>query len=399
MFLRFIALPSVYNTFNVSRSREGLGVKDPDKTKKAFRYWLDRNIRASVMSVMSWMIPRSCEESVDLQRQNIRKILLVRALFRMGDSILATPAILLLRKNFPSATIDFVGPPIAKTLFVNLPIDNQYEVYQRFPKVCWSYVMLLRLIRKRNYDLAMDVSGSSAALGSVIVGLSGARFRVGIKGKWDRWFNVRLFRPLTANKYANLPQLIASLGLKSQEMLPTLVLSEAEKAEGGKRIRALVAAGTGPIVGIFVGGRKSRGKRWASANFGELATLLRANGARPIIFVGPEERDVLAYLKSVLVYRAPVMFEPEIQKFASLVANCDLFVACDSGPVHLACALLVRTVVLFLHENFERWGPPVNLGRIVFRKSGVTVNDALEACRSELDALHGESVAVAIVNG
>jgi ADP-heptose:LPS heptosyltransferase len=374
-------------------------VKNTDKTKKAFRYWVDRNIRASVMSVMSWITPRSREESVNLQRQEIKRILLVRALFRMGDSILATPAILLLRKNFSSATIDFVGPSIAKKLFVNLPIDNQYEVYQRFPKVCWSYVALLRLIRKRNYDLAIDVSGSSAALGSVIVGLSSARFRVGIRGKWDRWFNVRLARPLASNKYANLPQLIASLGLKSQEMSPTVVLSAAEKVEGEKRIRALLRAGTGPIVGIFVGGRKSRGKRWASANFGELATLLRAQGVRPIIFVGPEEKDILAYLQTVLGYRAPVMFEPEIKKFASLVANCDLFVACDSGPVHLACALRVRTVVLFLQANFERWGPPVNLGRIVFRRSGVTVNDALEACRIELDALFGENVAVAIVNG
>ena len=108
------------------------------------------------------------EEAINLRGQNIKKILLVRALFRMGDSILATPAISLLRDNFPSATIDFVGPRIAKELYQNLPIDQCYEIHRSFPKVCWSYLVLLKCLRQEKYDLALDVSGSSAALGSFI---------------------------------------------------------------------------------------------------------------------------------------------------------------------------------------------------------------------------------------
>ena len=27
-------------------------------------------------------------------------------------------------------------------------------------------------------------------------------------------------------------------------------------------------------------------------------------------------------------------------------------------PVHLACALRVRTIAIFLKDNFDRWGPP-----------------------------------------
>jgi ADP-heptose:LPS heptosyltransferase len=60
----------------------------------------------------------------DRRCQDIKKILLVGGLFGMGDSILATPAILLLRHNFPAATIDFVGLRIGKKLFQNLPIDR-----------------------------------------------------------------------------------------------------------------------------------------------------------------------------------------------------------------------------------------------------------------------------------
>ena len=69
------------------------------ETKKAFRYRLDRRVRAVVMWVMAWMAPETSERQLDLRRENVERILLVRSLFRIGDSILATPAIFLL--TFP----------------------------------------------------------------------------------------------------------------------------------------------------------------------------------------------------------------------------------------------------------------------------------------------------------
>jgi len=350
----------------------------------AFRYRLDRIIRVFVMGFLKRVTPSSDEQRVDFRRQDIKRILLVRALFRMGDSILATPAIIMFRKNFPEAKIDFVGPHISKVLFKYLSIARHYELTPRFPKVCWSYLLLLKQIRAAKYDLAVDVSGSSAAMGSFIVGFSAARFRVGLKGQWDRWFNVRLHRPSTRNKYRNLSELVGSMGLESQPVFPTLVLSPEEIEQGRKRIQNLIHRDETPIVGVFVGGRKTRGKRWARENFSKLVTQLRAEGTRPIVFVGPEEKGGLPYFQEALQYCAPVIFEPDARSFAALLAQCHLFVACDSGPVHLACALRVRTIAIFLKNDFDRWGPPVALGRIVHPENELTVNAVLEACRCEL---------------
>ena len=150
---RYFVLTSGYNK-SIGSLSGGLRVIDSGKTRRAFRYRLDRKIRAWVMTIMSWITPRSSERSMDVRRQAIKRILLVRGVFRMGDSILATPAIVLFRKNFPEARIDFVGSRIAKELFENLPVNHQYEVCQRFPKVCWSYLTILRRIRNTKYDLA-----------------------------------------------------------------------------------------------------------------------------------------------------------------------------------------------------------------------------------------------------
>jgi ADP-heptose:LPS heptosyltransferase len=354
--------------------------------KRSIRYRLDSAIRALAMQVMSWLTPTASAQPINLQRNEIKKILLVRSVFRMGDSLLATPAILIFRKNFPHARVDFVGSSIAKLLYENLPINHHYAVYRGFPKVCWSYMALLKEIRLANYDLAVDVSGSSAALGSFIVGFSAARFRIGIKGKWDQWFNVRLARPATHNKYSNLPELLGFLGLATEQCLPSLVLSHIEAEQGRRRIEDLVGCDQSFIVGIFVGGRKTRGKRWPRENFLELAVALHAEGVRIIIFVGPEERELLAYFEEGS-RRIPVVFEPNVRSFASMVASCNLFVTCDSGPLHLACAMQVKTIAIFLQRNFDRWGPPRFLAKIIYRETTATTMDVLEACRRELKQL------------
>lgn len=367
--------------------------------RKALRYRMDRTFRSGVMWIMNRITVEPRVRKTDLRGEEIRKILLVRGLFRLGDSILATPAISLLHENFPAAAIDFVGPRVTARLFQKLPIAHYYEIHRTFPKVCWSYLVLLWRLRRAKYDLALDVSGSSAAMGAFIVGFSGARLRAGMRGKWDRWFNIRLTRSSTLNKYSNLPEMVSAMGLRSRPTVPRIVLSSAEIAAAGKRLRSLVVRGGVPLVAVFVGGRKSRGKRWDKNNFLELVMQLCASDAQPIVFVGPEERETLVYLQAILAHRVPVVFERNVRTFAALVADCNLFVGCDSGPLHLACALGVRTVAIFLKDNFDRWGPPPELSRIVYRESGVTVADVVSACRIELSALGGESGAAKIVNG
>ncbi|HXF74801.1 MAG TPA: hypothetical protein VNN13_01810, partial [Methylomirabilota bacterium] len=118
-----------------------------NKDRKA-RYSLDRSLRAGLMWIMNRLTPRARERKMDLRHEQIRKILLVRSLFRLGDSILATPAITLMRHNFPRARIDYIGPKITKKLFQNLPIDRYYEIHRSFPRVCWSYLALIRRLRE-----------------------------------------------------------------------------------------------------------------------------------------------------------------------------------------------------------------------------------------------------------
>lgn len=365
-------------------------MKDQDGQETTVRYLFNKRVRALATWITGLITVRSEDECLNFDRERIDKILLVRATFRMGDSVLATPAIFIFRRNFPHTRIDFVGPVISKSLFQNLPIVQYYQIYQRPPRAAWAYIPLMKHIRATKYDLAIDVSCGKSALGAFIVGFSGARFRVGLKGRRDRWFNVRLDRPTETSKYKNLPVLVRSMGLPAQEVFPSLILSPDEKEKAKRQLRAAVMRRhpTDPAVGIFVGGRRSIGKRWPKENFMQVITNLNTQWINLVVFVGPEEKDMIGYFKETLPRDIPLVFEPSTRIFAALVSNCALFIACDSGPMHLACALGVRTVGIVVKEfNSDRWMPPASLARVVHQTQGHSIRELIEACYVELENL------------
>jgi heptosyltransferase-3 len=327
-----------------------------------------------------------CAEEVvfDVVKQPLQKILLVRPSFRMGNSILATPFIFLFRRNFPNARIDFVGSPVAKALFKNLPIDKQYEITRRVPDSSWAYWALLRQIRAARYDLAMELSGSQSLIGSLIVGLSGSQYRVGLRGKQAGWYNVKLPKPSSRNKYEASSALSRSVGFSGGSVLPGIVLSPSEREEAVRKIASVLGASVAPDVGVFVGGRKRKKKRWPKENFLELIDGLHREGVRTIIFVGPEEQELVEFFRSGLRGQVPVIYEKSLIVFAAMVSACKLFVAGDSGPMHLGCAVGTRTVAIFQKDNVEHWAPPSNLARVVYEPGGTSPQGVLRACLLEL---------------
>jgi heptosyltransferase-3 len=357
-----------------------------------FHYRVNRKIRNSTMYLMNGLAPESKQyDPVHVLNEQIQRILLVRTTFRIGDSILATPAIFMFRRRFPNARIDFVGGTISKILFENLPIDNHYQITRRFPSAPWKYLTLLNRIRSVGYDLAVELSCSQSALGAFIVGLSGARFRAGRTGRRDRWFNVKLPKPVEDSKYNLLTTLVRPMGLET-DVLPSIVLSKSEKDAGRKKISAILENARGPVIGVFVGARKSWGKRWRKENFLELINDLDAHGLKVIVFAGPEEMDLVQFYSRGLRPAIPFVFEPNLRSFASMLYNCHCLITCDNGPMHLACALRVHTIAIFQKPNFQRWGPPPNLATVLYNSEGVMAGDVVRVCLRELDRLRADSL-------
>lgn len=355
-------------------------------SKRALRYRLDRLIRKLVMRLIMGVTSRRQTVAVDLRGQDLKRILLVRTNFRMGNAILTLPAIAAFRKNFPNAKIDYLGSPFSRVLFQNQSLDRHYETPRRFPQVLWQFAVLIRHLRAVRFDLALDVSCSQSALASFIIGLSGARIRAGCAGKWDGLYNLRVGKLAEFNKYRKLSELLRALRLDSIDEIGTLEFSATEWSDGRAAFTCAIGKTSGPIVGVFIGGRKLRGKRWPLENFAEVIAGLNDKGFRVVTFLGPEEADVADEIKVALGPSATLVTEPSVRKFAVMVSQLDLFICCDSGPMHLACAVGVRVLAIFRDRELDRWSPPVSVARTVSSTARVSAGAVLNAALEELSA-------------
>jgi lipopolysaccharide heptosyltransferase III len=354
------------------------------QTRRPFRYRMDGSIRRIVMRAISWLALQSDDENPDLRSTSIKKILVVRANFRMGNAILALPAVAACRKTFPDATIDFLGSPISDLLFQQQPLNHHYVAPRRFPQVLWQYPRLMRRLRANRYDLAVDVSCSQSGAAAFVIALSGARIRAGLAGKWEPSFNLKIAKPRERNKYRKLTEFLGALNLERVAPVGSLKFSEAEKAAGRAKLESLGGKDRGKTVGVFVGGRKLRGKRWPLGNFAAVIAGLQRRGIRVIAFLGPEEKDIADLLRGLLDPSVPLVFEPSARKFAAIVAHLDLLICSDSGPMHLACAAGVRVVAIFQPRDVTRWSPPESAARVVCGPDDATAAMVLEAALEEL---------------
>ena len=200
----------------------------------------------------------------------------------------------------------------------------------------------------------------------------------------DQFFNFKIPKLRSTNKYYKLTELLGHLRLHDIRVQGDLHLSNSEKERGLTSLTALVPKGEGALVGVFVGGRKLREKRWSTENFIQVIHELSARGFRVVTFVGPEEEDIAKRLRGSLGPGLPVVFEPSVRRFAAMLSHLDLFVCADSGPMHLACTVGVRVLAIFQERDIERWAPPPMIARSLSGPQGVTATDVINAALAEL---------------
>lgn len=107
---------------------------------------------------------------------------------------------------------------------------------------------------------------------------------------------------------------------------------------------------------VFHPGAGRPEKAWGEERFAKLAAALEKEGLAPVISWGPGDEERVRRLAALLPNARPVPGLP-LAGLARVVAGGSLFVAGDTGPLHLADALGVRTLALFGPTDPARNGP------------------------------------------
>ncbi len=249
----------------------------------------------------------------------------------LGDCVLTTPAVELLRRSRPDLKIGVV-------------VEERFAaVFEKHPAVDALLAPVARAVSAWRPELALNLHGGTRSMALTL--RSGARFRAGFAHhRYSYIYNVKIPTAqeiLGVSRRVHTAEHLAAamfhLGVPHSE-IPRASLF-AEGPWDAKPYAVLHPFASQPD------------KTWPAQRFVAVARHLRERAQLDPVFIAGPAEDTAAFREFRIVAGAP------LAQVKSLIAGASAFVGNDSGPAHMAAAFGVPAVVLFGNSDVEIWGP------------------------------------------
>ena len=300
--------------------------------------------------------------------RNSRKInsILLFKLRYIGDVLMTTPAIRLLRKSYPDAHITMVvnkgtedviryNPHINRILTVDRNSVKNAPLFKRISQ----NLDFLKSLREQHYDISIDfASGDRAAYLSL---LAGVPYRIGFSSG-EGWRRVILNRIIdipnnihTVMRYLLI--LDEALGLRTEDTAMELYTDKADD----DHITELLKKNNleeKKIVVIHTGGRYWF-KRWQADKWASLIDLIQFELGLSVVITGTENerKDIGDTISRLKTPACSIAGQTTVLQLASLLKKAKLFIGNDSGPMHIAAASGTPVIALHGPTDPSVWGP------------------------------------------
>ena len=320
---------------------------------------------------------------------------------QLGDVVLSLPALRAIRERFPEARITVaVGKPGAEVVelsgYANETLVVDRVALRDGPKLLslGRIFKIVKEVRGKEFDFVIDLHSLSET--NLLGFLSGASKRLYSRRPGRSLDFLANFSPRPpievdhrkrhlTDRYLDV---LLPLGVKGADRRPQL----RTRAEDGAAIEKLLeqekAEKGSPLIGLFPGaGHPSR--CWPLERFAELADyLVRNDGVKPIVFAGPEERELLQRMKKLLPKSTIVFDRLTIPQLAAAQARLAVFVSNDTGPMHIAAAVGTPVVLLLDRRAPESYIPLGDQHRVIYSGTipEIGVEEVYEATRGVLSA-------------
>lgn len=272
-----------------------------------------------------------------------RPRILICRLSHIGDCVLTLPMLKLLRQSYPNAHIAWAVENPTPQLLANHPdLDEVITIPKGWLKKPGTILQVRRELKARKFDISVDPQ--SIAKSALLARLSGAKTRLGFKGPHGRelspWFNNRTLQPKSSHLVDRSLELLTCLDLElPQQAVFDLPIRETAhcyvenflKERGLKDNRFVVC---NP-------GASWPSKRWETERFGQVAKRLNKETqlSTVVTWAGDSELEMAMSICAGSEGTAILAPKTDLQQLAALCSAGDLFIGCDTGPLHLAAAM------------------------------------------------------------
>ena len=290
--------------------------------------------------------------------------ILVIALSGIGDALMFTPALRLLRKSLPEAEIDaLVMYRGAQEIYSSNPNLNKVIHFNFLEEGAFKSLKFLLHLRKK-YDASINVYPSNRKEYNLISFLIVAKKRGGIvylrKNKSNLGFlnNIRVLEnDDDHNVQANIKLCEALIGKKFNEEPPLeFSIPENENIFTNKYLSDAGVSANDLVIGFHPGCATLKNhikRRWETEKFADLGKkLIRDHNARILIFGGPEEKELKEKIFTLIASdKVNVINADSLTKSAAIMKRCKVFVTNDSSQMHIAAALGLKVVAIIGPTN------------------------------------------------
>lgn len=283
-----------------------------------------------------------------MNKSRVKRILVI-TLSNIGDAILTTPVIYVLRRDFPQAHLAVLVGPRAFSVFKGDHRIDDLIIYDK--SISWkNKLVLVNRLRHDRYDLVVDLRHSFFGI------LLGARYHTSIFAQPPKFLLHMKDRHLWRLK---------SLGLNIDDAQgPTVIFSEDER-DNVKQMLNKWQIKDGQMLVAVAAGARNLTKRWEREGYGQLIEKLLPEYNAKIIMVGDKKDEVL--IKEIIAQVKPKLFnacgKTSIGELTFLLTKCKLLITNDSAPMHLGWAVGTPVVAIFGPTDYKKYAPagPHNL--------------------------------------
>ncbi|OGW89563.1 MAG: hypothetical protein A3A73_03620 [Omnitrophica bacterium RIFCSPLOWO2_01_FULL_50_24] len=273
-----------------------------------------------------------------LDPAHVRNILVI-TLSNLGDVILTTPVMALLRERFPEAKLSVVvGPKGVELLNTSTTIDEVIPFDKR--SSFFEKVRLIARLRKHTFDLVVDLRNT------MIPWMIKSRVRTPIQID-------RRSISMRARHLDRVRSLMPVGPIQSRFHF----FSESEQTSAFQKIRECLSDWNEDRFAVLAPGAGSDLKRWTLSGFGTVMDRLRAQNVS-IVLVGDarERRLGEELLRNGAKPAANMIGELTVREVAGAIAKAMLVVANDSAVMHLSHELGRRTISIFGPTSEHKYG-------------------------------------------
>jgi ADP-heptose:LPS heptosyltransferase len=299
---------------------------------------------------------------------------------QLGDVVLSLPALRAIREKFKDARITVaVGKPGAEVVALSGYADATIVVdrvhLRDGPKLVSiaRIIQLVKNVRRAQFDFVIDLHSLSET--NLLGYFSGAPKRLFSRRPGRSLNFLSNFHPrppvedTTKHSVDRYLDVLLPLSIKDVAPIPQLRTNKADDLVVEKMLRKEKADTAAPLVGLFPGAGHP-GRRWPMERFASLADyLVRNEGARVLVFAGPEERDLIPQMRRDFPSSTIVFDRLTISQLASAQARLSAFVSNDTGPLHLAAAVGTAVVMLMDRPTPSSFVPVEKHHRAVYGNS------------------------------